>query len=244
MIELLIVQTIDFSFNLLFPDPDEVMNVANAIGNQYGLNSNYPIDMREKGFYGRSANRNDPKADTIHRNGAFCYSKTRAARAARLFPGQGVFRFENKLNRQAVTRALGSNFQFIELFDAQEQIMKSCRNALKHIQITEGNVLVSKDRIMFMLFQLKPLRNQLHPWHLDNLLMGYELFYEPLEKEWDLLVSKKRVNWFRNRILNGKLGVLHAALEEGDNNSYRLYEMIMDEIENYFDGTSPFCCNT
>ncbi len=246
MMDKLLVKSLDLSFNLLHADHHEPENIFTAIGKQYCLSRTHPLILKEHGLYGRSMSRNYPDKPTTHNNGPFFYDKYTAAKYAKLFPDKGIFRFENKLcDQQAVTRAFGKNFKFIDLFTSKEQIMKCCSNSLKHLQITAGNSLISRHKAMLLVSQQKPLRNQKHPWgHLDNLLMAYELWEEDRNIKKDFLVSAKEVNWFRIRILNKKLKLLHAVLSDDDHHEYPLHEMIMDEIKAYFDGTSPFYCKT
>ena len=241
-IDKLLVKSLDLSFNLLLADPQEPENIFTAVGKQFCLNSSHPLILKDHGLYGRSAFRNYPDKSTIHNNGPFIYDKYTAAKYAGIFPDTGIFRFENKLgDQQTVTRTFGKNFKFIDLFTSKEQIMKSCSNSLKHLQITAGNSLISRHKAMLLVSQQKPLRNQKHPLgHLDNLLMAYELWEEDRNIKKDFLVSAKEVNWFRTRILNKKLKLLHAVLDDDDDHEYPLYDMIMAEIESYFNGTSIF----
>ena len=239
--ERLIIVLIDISFNLHFLDPTEPVNIVNALKSQVCLSQSHPLVLEEFGIYARSLNRKYPDLLTTHRNGPFIYIKTRHAHRAGLFPGQGILRFESKYcNKQTVDRVFGKNIKLPELFKSRELIKKACTTSLKHMQITKGNRLKSRQAVMLDLFGVEHLRSQVHPWGLDNQLMGDELFYGCDEQDRDLLPTAKEINWFRNKILNAKLGVLHAVLDDDDEHEYQLHDMFMTEIDNYFNGTSIF----
>jgi len=237
----LIVVLIDISFNLHFLDPAEPVNILNALKRQFCLSMLHPLVPEEWGIYGRSLDRKHPLLSTIHRNGPFIYVKTRHAHRAGLFPGEGILRVESKYNnKQTVDRVFGKNLKLPELFTAQEKVKKACTASLKHMQITQGNCLRSRQSVMLDLTRQNHLRSQKHSWGMDNPLMGDELFYGYGEQDRDLLPTAKEINWFRNKILNERLGSLHTVLDDDDEHVYPLYDMIMDEIDAYFNGTSIF----